>query len=747
MLMNLVLLTCISFSTHAQQISLSSSETAETSPDLTLLDNPVAVRELVSRLSDAEVRDLLLQQLDVVANTQGEEEAVDETSLFSLVTTNVPISVKTAFSQFPTMISDQTRIFTLFKDTLGPYGLIKLLIGLLTAIAAGLLLEYLVRLLLAKWRSQINESTSDDHSLGEILKLLSTRFFLDMSGLLAFIIVSQIVLEQMIEPNAHFIMHHLLWNIVLIPRLFSVVLRFAFAPRRPDLRLIHTTNESAQFLHRHLVLVALLIGVTLSMGDLNTVPGARDINTSIGFWTNLVIHFYFAFIAWRSRYTLIDIINGKDDDATPMERRVAKWYPYYAMLVIISSWLLVEVLVVQQKFHLVAQGVQYSTMFILLLAPVLDTIIRGLVKHLSPALAGDGEIAQQAYNSTKRSYIRIGRLIAMLFVLTCLAFIWGINLLDFDATDIGTRSIQKFIEFFGIFAIGYLLWEVSTLWLNSKLAAEKTADGGGSEGELPGGDGGGVGRSRLSTVLPLITWFVQTTIIVITVLIGLGDIGVDITPLLAGAGIVGLAIGFGAQKLVTDIVSGLFFLIDDAFRAGEYVNIEGTMGTVEKISLRAMQLRHHRGPVHTIPYGEIPKITNYSRDWTIMKLTFTVPFETDLIKVKRIFKAIGNELMSIPEFADDFIQPFKSQGVIQVDDVGIVVRGKFMVKPGKQFMIRKEIFQRVQSEFEKNGIQFARKEVRVKLDSPSPGDAPLSDSDVNAIGAAALEASGEKPAS
>ena len=118
MLMNLVLLTCISFSTHAQQISLSSSETAETSPDLTLLDNPVAVRELVSRLSDAEVRDLLLQQLDVVANTQGEEEAVDETSLFSLVTTNVPISVKTAFSQFPTMISDQTRIFTLFKDCL-----------------------------------------------------------------------------------------------------------------------------------------------------------------------------------------------------------------------------------------------------------------------------------------------------------------------------------------------------------------------------------------------------------------------------------------------------------------------------------------------------------------------------------------------------------------------------------------------------------------------------------------------------
>ncbi len=126
-----------------------------------------------------------------------------------------------------------------------------------------------------------------------------------------------------------------------------------------------------------------------------------------------------------------------------------------------------------------------------------------------------------------------------------------------------------------------------------------------------------------------------------------------------------------------------------------------------------------------------------------MKLTFTVPFETDLIKVKKIFKTIGAELLAIPEFADDFIQPFKSQGVIQVDDVGIVVRGKFMVKPGKQFMIRKEIFNRIQKEFEKNGIQFARKEVRVKLDSDGPTQ--LSEAEANAVGAAAFEASNPKP--
>lgn len=744
-LIPLLLLLSLSNFAQAQQISLQSSETEQAQTDLTLIDNPEAVRALVSRLSDNEVRELLLQQLDVVASKQADQEASDSVGLFSLVTTNVPIAVQLAVAQFPTMISGQREIFRLFRESLQPNGLIKLLGGFMVAIAAGLLVEIIVRFFCSRWRMKVDAPSSADRPLGEVLRLLGLRFLLDMSGLLAFIVVSQIVLRQVTEPNAQYIMHHLLWNIVLIPRLFSVVLKFAFAPRRSDLRLIHTTDESAQFLHRHLVAVALLIGVTLSILDLKTVPGAENIHTRIGFWFNLLIHFYFAFIAWRSRFTLIDIINGKDDDATPMEQRVARAYPYYAMVVIISSWLLVEVLAAQNLLYLIAQGVQYSTMFILLLAPVLDTAIRGLVKHLTPAIVGDGVVAQQAYASTKRSYIRIGRLLVMLFVLTWLTRIWGIDLTNLDADDIGTRTTQKLLEFIGIFAIGYLLWEVTTLWLNSKLAAEKTANGGSGEAELPGGDGGGVGLSRLSTVLPLITWFVQTTIVVITVLIGLGNVGVDITPLLAGAGIVGLAIGFGAQKLVSDIVSGLFFLIDDAFRAGEYVNIEGTMGTVEKISLRAMQLRHHRGPVHTIPYGEIPKITNYSRDWTIMKLTFTVPFETDLIKVKRIFKAIGNELMAVPEFADDFIQPFKSQGVIQVDDVGIVIRGKFMVKPGKQFMIRKEIFQRVQREFEKNGIQFARKEVRVKLDSVSANDPELTEDEKNAIGAAALEASETKP--
>ena len=139
-----------------------------------------------------------------------------------------------------------------------------------------------------------------------------------------------------------------------------------------------------------------------------------------------------------------------------------------------------------------------------------------------------------------------------------------------------------------------------------------------------------------------------------------------------------------------------------------------------------------------MPFGEIPRITNYSRDWVIMKLRFTVPFDTDLRKVKNIFKKIGNDMMEIPELAQDMMQPFKSQGVLEVDDVGIVVRGKYMAKPGKQFQIRKEIYNRVQTEFEANGIQFARREVRVRLGGDEAAD--LGPEDRGRIAAAGAQA-------
>ena len=164
-----------------------------------------------------------------------------------------------------------------------------------------------------------------------------------------------------------------------------------------------------------------------------------------------------------------------------------------------------------------------------------------------------------------------------------------------------------------------------------------------------------------------------------------------------------------------DIFAGAFFLFDDAFRKGEYLDVGGVKGTVEKISVRSFQLRHHLGALHTIPFGELQVMTNYSRDWVIMKLPLRVTYDTDVEKVRKLIKKLGQRLLDDPVIGQDFIQPLKSQGVIEMQDSAMIIRVKFMTKPGDQWVIRKRVYEEIRELFEREGIKFAHREVTVRL--------------------------------
>ena len=191
------------------------------------------------------------------------------------------------------------------------------------------------------------------------------------------------------------------------------------------------------------------------------------------------------------------------------------------------------------------------------------------------------------------------------------------------------------------------------------------------------------------------------------VLMALSAIGVQIGPLIAGAGVVGVAIGFGAQTLVKDIISGMFYLLDDAFRIGEYIQSGSYRGTVESFSLRSIKLRHHRGPLYTVPFGSLGAVQNMSRDWVIDKLTVSVTYDTDLAAVKKIIKRVGAELAADAEFAPQIIETLKMQGVEEFGEFAVQIRMKMMTKPGEQFVIRRRAYALIKSAFENNGIKFA----------------------------------------
>ena len=230
-----------------------------------------------------------------------------------------------------------------------------------------------------------------------------------------------------------------------------------------------------------------------------------------------------------------------------------------------------------------------------------------------------------------------------------------------------------------------------------------------------GGEGGGAGASRTATLLPILRYAMIIVLFSVAGMITLSRMGFDIGPIFAGAGVIGIAVGFGSQKLIADVFSGAFFLLDDAFRKGEYVEIEGVKGVVEKISIRSFQLRHHLGALHTIPFGEIKQLTNYSRDWVLMKLPLRVTYDTDVDRVRKLVKKLGQELLEHPQVGHTFMQPLKSQGVYKMEDSAMIIRVKFMTKPGEQFVTRKVVYESIQDLFAREGIHFAHKEVTVRL--------------------------------
>jgi moderate conductance mechanosensitive channel len=214
-------------------------------------------------------------------------------------------------------------------------------------------------------------------------------------------------------------------------------------------------------------------------------------------------------------------------------------------------------------------------------------------------------------------------------------------------------------------------------------------------------------NTRLLTLLPLLRATLAMAFIALFTLSALWTLGIQIAPLLAGAGIFGLAIGFGAQTLVRDVISGVFFLIEDVFRIGEYIESgSSTKGTVEHISFRTVALRHHNGPLTFVPYGLLGPVRNDSRDWVIDKFNIPLPLSVDSEKIRKMIKGIGEDLALDPELGPLIREPLK--GKLDRVDPGVkIFRCKFMTAPGCQFDVRTAALKKIEAALVDAGISFA----------------------------------------
>jgi small-conductance mechanosensitive channel len=328
-------------------------------------------------------------------------------------------------------------------------------------------------------------------------------------------------------------------------------------------------------------------------------------------------------------------------------------------------------------------GAAAASFVVVLAFPVLDRWIGRSIDELVGRPAGHD--ARPGVAAALRWAMRA--LLAVLLV-TAVNELWGFQVFAWQA-ELRRAVLAASFDLFAAFVVAAAGWQFIRIAIDRRLAAPDAS-------------------SRLKTLLPLARVLLVAVLIVSTVILVLSGLGVNVGPLLAGAGIVGLAIGFGAQTLVRDIITGAFLILDDAFRVGEYIQSGSYKGTVEAIGLRSVRLRHHRGPIYVVPFGELRGVENLSRDWAIDKITVGVTYDTDIERARKLVKKVGEELAADPELAPDILAPLKMQGLDAFGDFALELRMKITTRPGeKRFVIRRRAYAMIKKAFDANGIRFA----------------------------------------
>jgi len=665
--------------------------------------------------------------------------------------------IVTAATHIPNIPNELNQAFNRLSGDSGRLHLLGMVLAILCILAAGFGVELLFKRYTVKFYKQIETIPQ----LGEIQKFWSAilRILTDLLGLFIFTLFS-LVLFLLIYggglSSARLIFVALLLAL-LGSRLVSALLRTLFSPKAARLRLIEWSDEMAGYLHRRLVLLARIIVFGLVFCLVIDRLGVNRITyLEVIIAVGTIVIAMLAAMVWRNRQAVsLAISSGASQDGSKgwLTAQFAAIWHILALGYLFIVWLLWSGRLI--VFHSGGRGTFFISILIVPIFLIADRLGQWIVTSImgttrikrdnsQPQGVAAAQGAETPIDTGDSRYILVARKIVRVFILLALAFwllsIWGLHL------PFGERLTRATFDILITLALAHVFWRAANSFINRKLQEampveapdkdEDKADEWGAAGTL----------ARSHTLLPMLRKFIGSVLVTVVIMIALSSMGVNIAPLLAGAGVVGLAVGFGARKLVSDVFSGFFFMMDDAFRVGEYLKSGSTSGVVEKISLRNIFLRHHRGMLQIVPYSDLGAITNFMRGGLVEKFNLQLPYDTNIDKVRKIVKKVGDKMLEDEELGPNFLQPLKSQGVREVGDSVMTFRVKFTAKPGKQFLIRREAIKRITLALEKEGIQYAHRKVIVDFPvSPVPagsegGSRPQSSPDLATAGAAsALE--------
>ncbi len=585
----------------------------------------------------------------------------------------------------------------------------NLALSVLIALGAGLLTEWFLRWILRRSRHALEDRGAE--GIGRGLLFVVTLTLLDLVCVTAFAVVSYCILAFLEPTYTARLVALTLINAYILTGVVLALARMILVPGVPSLRMVPLEDATAASIYVWLrriaslgvygyfgIEAARLLGLPLILG--------KAFRKLLG----LVITVILVRFVLKKRKEVTAALRGERSAAAPKEEastprgagpsralvgvmgRLAGIWHLVAVALIVAlygTW----AFEVQGGFKFLGQAVMV-TIAALLAAVLLNRGLQWGIKRLFQ-LSTEMTRSYTGFEARASHYLPPLQKGMKVAVYGLAAFVvleaWGFGTWTWLTSEEGTFVLSELGTVLLIIAVAFAFLEVVSALIERTLEHEAVQGRGASQRKL--------------TLLPLLKNTVRIVIGLISVMIVLSELGVDIGPLLAGAGVFGLAIGFGAQTLVRDVITGGFILMEDAISVGDWVDAGGYSGEVESLSIRTVKLRDLNGTVHVVPFGDVTSVSNYNRGYGYAMIDAQVGYQANYDQVVQELRAVANAMRADPEWNPYLWGELETLGVNEIGESSLAIQARLRTRPLKQFSVKREFLRRMKERFDAAGIE------------------------------------------
>ncbi|MGO1073982.1 mechanosensitive ion channel domain-containing protein [Inquilinus sp. CA228] len=675
--------------------------------------DPERVKALIATLQDDKARAELVARLQLLLQTQAQQQeersALETVGSQALVVVSDKVrDVTGAVAEIGATLARLPELATWTRDQLSDpaarerWGVVFL--NVVGVVLAGIAAGWLVRLLLRRPFAALNGKAPA--TLWGKIPLLLAQAVLDFLPLIAFVLGAYAMAVVLDPPWFVRTVVLALVNAAIISGVALMLIRLVLTPEHPHLRLLQVGDETAGYLYvwaKRLIYLLVFGYLAVSTAIVLGLPAGSL--TALKYLIGLAVAAMLVVLILQNRQPVADWLRGRRRHAAEGEEAGVTRAVGSARRRFADVWHLVAIAYVVVTFAIWALGINGGFVFVLraTLLTVLVLVLARLVSAYGPRLIHRAfsigpelkarfpglEHRANRYLPVLDTGLKVVVLVVSVLVLL---EVWQLGGIAWMETDTGRAMLASGGAILLVIVAALVAWEVVSQLIEYHLNRHD------SSGNL-------VQRSaRARTLLPLLRNAFLVLLITVVTLMVLSEVGLNIAPLLAGAGVVGLAIGFGAQTLVKDVITGVFILFEDTLSVGDVVQIGSDSGVVESITIRTIRLRDETGAVHTLPFSSVTSIINMTKDFSFAVFNVGIGYDQDVDRVIEVLRDLGRELQLDPAWAPAILAPIEIIGLDKFGDSAVTIKARIKTPPSKQWGVMREFNRRMKRRFDELGI-------------------------------------------